>query len=288
MKLGHWMGCCLLLEVAVGVTHAQTALQKEVLKTAEASMVLTGTIDVNPDGSLHGYTIDKRERVPAEVASIVDRNVSHWTFKLSAPATDVIHTKMSLLVRAKPAGDGTYLVDVSGTSFGESDNKTGAWVSYKSRKQPAYPRDAVDARVSGTVFLVLRIGREGTVEEAVVEQVNLDRYGAKSAMESYRKMLAGASLRVAKDWTFNLPTHGNAVDNPYWEVRVPVKFFLVESGVTIADHPYGTWSPYFPGPRQSPPWLSKALLSEAPDALPGEGLHAGDSGLQLATPLGGA
>jgi len=62
MKLGRIMAWGLLAVMAGGV-HAGN-----VRKDAEASMVLTGTVDVNPDGSLHGYTIDRSEKVPPEVS----------------------------------------------------------------------------------------------------------------------------------------------------------------------------------------------------------------------------
>ncbi|WP_130619211.1 energy transducer TonB [Dyella amyloliquefaciens] len=283
MKLGSWMGCCLLSLAALGAAHAQS-----VRKTAEASMVLTGTVDVNPDGSLHGYTIDKRELVPSDVAAIVDKNVSRWTFKLSSPTTEVIHTKMSLLVLAKPMGDDKYSVTVSGSSFGENDGSNGESVSYKSHKpNPTYPKAAVSARVSGTAFLLLRIGRDGTVEEAVAEQVNLDQYGTANEMRQYRKMLADASLLAARQWTYNVPTHGKSVNDPYWQVRVPVSFNLLPFGERPKET-YGRWHGYIPGPRETPPWISQTLLGEAPDAMPDDGLHAGNSALRLATPLGGS
>lgn len=283
MKLGRVVGFCVLLGAGLGVAHAQS-----VRKTAEASMVLTGTVDVNPDGSLHGYTIDKRELVPADVAAIVDKNVSQWTFKLSAPTTEVTHSKMSLLLLAKPAGEGKYSVTVSGSSFGDNDGKSGEQVSYKSHQPaPAYPKAAVNARVSGTVFLLLRIGRDGTVEEAVTEQVNLDQYGTANEMRLYRKMLADASLLAARQWTYNVPTHGKSVNDPYWQVRVPVSFNLLPFGERPKEN-YGRWHGYIPGPRETPPWISQTLLSEAPDAMPDDGLHTGNSALRLATPLGGS
>lgn len=283
MKLGRIVGLGLLLAMVAG-THAQS-----VRKTAEASMVLTGTVDVNPDGTLRGYTIDKREAVPPDVAAIVDKNVSRWTFKLSAPTTEVIHSKMSLLVLAKPAGDDKYSVTVSGTSFNEDDGKSTEGVSYKSNNaHPAYPQPAVNARVSGTVFVLLRIGRDGLVEDAVAEQVNLDQYGSTSDMRLYRKLFAEASLRAARQWTFNPPTQGKSVDDPYWQARVPVQFSLHKVGEPMEERPYGRWHGYIPGPRETPPWVSKALLSEAPDAMPDNGLHTGNSILQLATPLSGS
>ena len=38
-----------------------------VRKREEATMLVTGRIDVMPDGSVHGYSIDRPEKVPAAV-----------------------------------------------------------------------------------------------------------------------------------------------------------------------------------------------------------------------------
>ncbi|WP_458788826.1 energy transducer TonB [Dyella jiangningensis] len=282
MKLGRIMGWG-LLAILAGTAHAGN-----VRKDAEASMVLTGTVDVNPDGSLHGYTIDRSEKVPPEVAAIVDKNIRQWTFNLSAPVTEAVHTKMSLLLLAKPAGEGKFAVTVSGASFGDNNGHNGETVSYKSHDPaPAYPRAAIDARVSGTVFLLLRIGRDGLVQEGVAEQVNLDQYGTANEMRLYRKLLADAALDAGKKWTYNPPTRGKGIDDPYWQVRVPVHFNLLPFGERPKDD-YGHWHGYIPGPRQTPSWISQTLLSEAPDAMAGDGLHAGNALLRLATPLGGS
>jgi hypothetical protein len=121
----------------------------------------------------------------------------------------------------------------------------------------------------------------------VAEQVNLDQYGTANEMRLYRKLLADASLLAAKEWTFNPPTHGKSVDDPYWQVRVPVQFNLAAFGERPKEN-YGRWHGYIPGPRQTPPWISQTLLSEAPDAMPDDSLHAGNATLRLATPLGGS
>lgn len=283
MKLGRVAWCCLLAVCSLGVAHAQN-----MRKTAEASMVLTGTVEVNPDGSLHAYTIDQQDKVPADVLSAIAKSSPRWTFTFSAPVTDVFKTKASMLVVNRPIGDGKYAVVVSGLSLGDDQSQTGEVTTYKTTNpQPAYPELAINARVTGTVFLLLRIGRDGAVEEAVTEQVNLEQYGSQSEMNQLRKLLAQASLKAVKQWTFQTPMRGVAVDDPYWQVRIPVTFNLYVEGEPVKTPGYGTWHVYIPGPRQTPPWVNPALLSEAPDAMPGQGVHSGNAMLRLATPLGG-
>jgi hypothetical protein len=70
-------------------------------------------------------------------------------------------------------------------------------------------------------------------------------------------------------------------------VRTPVNFNLHMLGSPGKSHAYGSWDPYIPGPRQTPPWIGKALANESPDAASGDGLRTGDSRLQLTTPLSG-
>lgn len=288
MKSKSAVWFCLLLGSALGTGHAWGAASAEsVRKSAEASMLVTGTVEINPDGSLHGFDLDQPEKLPAPVIDVINKSLPHWSFKLSAPTTEVVRSKMSLRILAKPMGDGKYGINVAGASFGDDNGQSDEYVRFKSRAQPHYPTLAVDARVSGTVYLLLRIGRDGTVQEAIAEQVNLDQYGTKNEMTEFRKVLARASLAAAKEWTYNLPARGQAINDPYWVVRVPVNFHLNEAGKPIKEHVYGAWDAYIPGPRQSAPWVSQKLLSEAPDAMSDNGLHTGDASLQLMTPLGG-
>jgi hypothetical protein len=287
MKRMHFVWLCgWLLASATGVVQAGSA--QDVHKTAEAGMVVTGMVEVNPNGALQGYELDQPEKLPPVVVEVIGKTMASWEFHLSGPTTDVVKTKMSLRVVAKPAGDGNFKVAVQGASFGEPGTRSDG-VTYKEHSvAPRYPRPAIDARVSGTVYLVLRIGRDGTVQEAIAEQVNLDQYDREAAMDRYRKLLADASIEAAVRWTFNPPTKGSDIDNPYWVVRVPVNFALYPNGMPMAKHGYGHWEAYIPGPRQTPSWIGKALANESPDAMPDGALRSGDSGLQLATPLSGA
>lgn len=274
-----WLGACLIAGAVVAAP--------DIRKTAEAGMLVTGRIEVNPDGTLHDYALDQPEKLPPVVTDVVDKTIKRWGFTLSGPATEVVTAKMSLRVVAKPVGEGNMRVSVAGASF-SSGGDGATHVASDVRKPPHYPESLIRARVSGTAYLLLRIGRDGSVQEAIAEQVNLDQYDTPAAMERYRKALADASLAAARDWTFRAPTAGKEVDDPYWVVRVPVNFDLHEIGTPYNRHPYGSWEAYMPGPRNTPPWISKTLANEAPDAVPDGAVGAGDARLRLATPLSGA
>ncbi|AIF45853.1 hypothetical protein [Dyella japonica] len=279
MWLGGWLMAC-------GVGTAAAATAEQVRQTAEAGMLVTGTVEVNPDGSLHGYAVDHPEKLPPVVVDVVDKTVHAWAFKLSGPITEVLTTKMSLRVVAKPLGDGQFKVAVAGSSFGGPGAHSDQ-ISSRNRARPIYPQAVIQARVSGTVYLVLRIGRDGAVQEAIAEQVNLDQYDREASMERYRKWLADASLLAARQWTFNIPTSGAEVDNPYWVVRVPVNFDLRAWGAP-SSHGYGQWEAYIPGPRQTPTWIGKALASGSPDAVSDGEVGSGDARLQLVKSVDGA
>lgn len=254
-------------------------------------MLVTGAIEVNPDGSFHGYTLDQPEKLPPVVVSVIGKTLPAWKFDLSGAATDVVTTRMSLRVVAKPMGEGNFQIGIQGTTFGDQGAHSGPRedvVYGKNLSQPRYPQPAIAARVSGTAYLALRVGRDGTVQEVIAEQVNLDQQGTQPEMKRYRKWLADASLDVARRWTFNVPSKGAQVDDPYWVVRVPVNFSLGTLGTRPIDTPYGSWHAYIPGPRETPPWISKTLANESPDAVPDGAVGGGDSRLRLVTPLSGA
>lgn len=278
-----WLLVCTTNVVAA--TGAKTA--EAVRKTAQGGMRVTGTIEVNPDGSLHNYTLDHPEKLQPVVVDVIGKTLSSWQFNMSAPTNEVVKTKISLRIVARPMGDGKFRVAVEGTSFGQP--ATGSdQVSYKEHQfQPKYPREAVYGRVSGKVYLLVRIGRDGMVQEAIAEQVNLDQYGTEAEMEHFRKLLAASSLEAARHWTFNVPTKGPEVDDPYFVARIPCNFNLYGSGAPDPKG-YGKWETYIPGPRQTPPWIGKALANGSPDAMSGDDLQTGDQRLQLATPVGGA
>jgi hypothetical protein len=145
---------------------------------------------------------------------------------------------------------------------------------------------AVESRVTGTVYLLLRVGRQGQVEDAATEQVNLGVYASDADMERFRNSLAKAALKATEQWTFNVPTTGKHVADDYWVARVPVNFSL---SADRKPDPYGQWQSYVPGPRQLVPWIEKSrLMAGDADATPTGGISQLEQGLHLTTPLGGA
>ena len=252
-------------------------------------MVLTGTIVVAPDGSVRSYAIDRGDKVEAPAMALVNGNVPAWKFEpvLRGGHPVAAKAKMSMRVVAKPVGDGNYTLSINGTHFGQ--DVPGEEITYKDRVQPSYPSEAVRGRVAGTVYLLLRVGRQGQVEDAAAEQVNLAVIASDQELTQWRKILARSALWAARKWTFNIPTTGGHRNEAHWIARVPVHYSLSNRGEPRVDN-YGKWQSYVPGPKELVPWVEdKHLLSGSADALPGDGLYPLDqNGLHLVTTLSGA
>ncbi len=123
----------------------------------------------------------------------------------------------------------------------------------------------------GTVYLLLRIGHDGRVEEVATEQVNLTVAGTSQQMDQLRALLKQASENAARRWTFKPPTKGPEATGPYWVGRIPVTFLFAGETPVAA----GEWETYIPGPRNFDiPWaLEELRTAGSPDAMP-DGLLA--------------
>jgi hypothetical protein len=275
---------CILMACAASA-EGSAAVRKRI----EASMLVTGSIDVMPDGSVSSYAIDQADKLPPAVVDVIQQNVPGWKFQLDGKQAGAVKARMSLRILAKRADDKHDSVSISAAQFGENQKVPGENVSYKTRQPPRYPQLAMRSHVSGTVYLLVRVGRNGQVEDAVAEQVNLTVYANDNDMDLFRNDLAKAAVAAARQWTFNTPTIGKHVGDDYWVARVPVNFNMLPRGASEPPVPYGKWRAYVPGPRQLVPWSEKSkLLSGAPDAVPDGGIYQLNQGLQLTTQLGGA
>lgn len=230
----------------------------------EDSMVVTGTVTVNPAGDVQGYTLYEQDKLPQMVRQIVQDTVPHFQFLPIMVDGKAItaETGMSLRIVVKTtAGAKQGTIRVAAAEFGcdaglarnllPDQCPKGTSVSYVRRQPPNYPWAALQARVGGEVFLVLQIDRNGHVSQAAARQVNL--YSLTDWPEHYRKVLAEASLRAASKWQFTVPTTGPNAAKDHWVVQVPVNFTMGPCCSATARH-YGQWNAYIPGPVQDIPW----------------------------------
>ncbi len=262
-----------------------------VRKRVQASMLVSGSIEVTPAGSVSQYTLDHREKLPVEVNALLGEVIPTWKFApLAADGKAVMQdAKMSLRIVATPRDDGKYAMAVTGAWFGDGAsrlaNVSAQTISFKHRVQPIYPLQALRAGVGGTVYLLLKVGRDGKVVDAVARQVNLRVIASDNQMAAWRRTLADAALSAFRQSTFSPPTMGDAVDRPYWIAQIPVEFFLEGSRAPAsAQHaPYGQWQPYVPGPVQQAPWSDEHEVAGSPDAVPEGGALLAATALRLLT-----
>lgn len=255
----------------------------------QASMLVTGSITVGPDGSVKSHVVDHPRQLPPEVVNLIERNAPLWRFmpvvRNGRPV--IAEAAMSLRVLARPVGDREYALSINGTHFGRPsshDETGGTSISYKHRQHPGYPVPAAKARVSGTVYLLLAINRQGLVDRAGAEQVNLDVLGGDREMSRWRGMLAKAALDAAREWTFNVPAPADDAAPANRLVRVSVVFTLTPESA----EQYGSWHLYVPGPRATPAWAGNLDSVGNADAVRADSVFVVGEGLQLAWPFSGA
>jgi hypothetical protein len=258
-----------------------------VRKTIESSMLLTGTILVGSQGQVTEYAIDQPEKVAKGVLDFVNANVGRWTFEptLLDGKPVSVRNKMSLRIVANKQENGDIAVHLGGVNFLPFVVEEGTQVSSTRKSPPKYPIGAARAGATGTVYLVVKVGRDGKVEDVVAEQVNLEFVATENIMEQARKVFADASIQAARQWKYIPPVKGEDVDAPYWSVRVPVQYSMGGS----KKRQYGQWESYVPGPRQQIPWKGlRDLPSFSPDTMVAgaDGYQTG-KGLRLLTPLQG-
>lgn len=271
---------------------------RAVRKTAEATMRLSGMISIAADGSVSGYTIDRKDQVSPEALELMAQTVPHWRFQpvLIDGTPTHIKTSMQLRLQARPEGDGNYRLSVAGTHFGEQSGRGDAERSGQRRDTlegekldpPFYPQALIRAGGGGTAYALVRIGRDGRLEDVHIEQVNLDFVAPERDMARARELLAASAMQGARRWTFQVPVEGKHADRPYWVARVPVNYCM--DNRPCRGNAYAKWESYIPGPRALPPaWASEALRTAgAPDSLPSSGVFPLDeAGPRLLTPVGG-
>ncbi|HEY5850319.1 MAG TPA: energy transducer TonB [Lysobacter sp.] len=267
------------LALALLVGSALAAGPAAVRKQVESTLLVTGTVDIEPDGSVSGYTLDRSGELPPVVNELLDRATSGWKFEpiLVAGKPVPARTAMSIRLVAKRAADGEGIdVRIAAGHFGKPD-------ASRPLQPPVYPMDAARAGVGGTVYVVVRVGRNGNVEDAIAEQVNLKVIDSEAGMDRWRRMFAQAAVRGASAWTFDPATSGDEIDAPFWLVRVPVDFvFRGDRGPK-----YGTWESYVPGPRQSAPWMDSVDASLGADAVAAGSIQFLGTGRKLLTPISG-
>ena len=275
-----WMAMGLLMFS----TLAQAGGVGAVLKQVELSMLVKGEISVDAAGRVAGMSIDRPEQLPAGVVSFVQAQVPTWVFEpVHVDGSAVaVRNRMRMLAVAKKDDAGGYELRLQAVSFHPLERNARFDVVKDSMAPPRYPVSLARAGASGSVFLLLRVGRDGTVQEAFAEQVNLRSLATENVMQKVRDGFAQSAVSAARRWTFTPPAEGPLASADYWTVRTTVDYLL-----DLDTFQYGKWVAYVPGPRQTAGWVDQELVRTSPETLAGGETYALAKGdLRLLTPLG--
>ena len=253
-----WWAVVLAMCAGMAVAGGPGAVRKQV----ELSMLVKGTIDVKADGSVAGYTLDNAKNLPEGIVKMIAGFAPKWRFEPVNLSPNAISARAQMSVRlvAKKLDDGNFAVAIRGTQFHQ--DRPGEDVTSIKLDPPRYPVPAARSGVGGSVYLVVKVGRDGRVTEAIAEQVNLRVITSERDMALWREMLMKAALKAAQGWTFKPPTRGDGVDEPYWSARIPVDFISPDQSEPKEGH----WQAYVPGPRQKIPWKADGDVGQDDDA----------------------
>lgn len=274
------LGAAMLLTAAAVSAAGPGAVRKQV----ESSMLVTGRIEIDTQGSVTRYTLDQQDKLPVGVRELLAGSVPSWKFKpvfVDGRTVDASAT-MSVRLVATKLDDGNFLVGIRSASFGNGRKGSRERRGKTRMKPPSYPIAAVQAGVAGTVYLLVKVGRDGKVIDVATEQVNLKVVASDPAMTRWRAVLASSAMQGARRWSFDPPAQDPGEDG-FWVMRVPVAY---GSGPLS----YGTWESYVPGPRQRIQWgdENEEGVAFSPDTLQPGGSYLAGSGLKLLTALSGS
>ena len=269
---------------------APESSSRSIRQSAQAEMRLTGRIDISAEGTVDGYRLDHVEKVPGYVQAYLRPIIEAWRFDPTLVDGRAVPVTSPLRLRlvGRPTGNGGFALELDNAGFREEQPDDPTEMAAISSPPPRYPKAAFEMGATGVVMVVVKVGRDGAVEDVATESVDLTTVASAATMKRMREVLANASMSAAKAWRFRTPTEGPQKDAASWLARIPVSFMLSE--YRLPADTYGQWSAYIPGPREPLPWAvqGEATASRA-ELLPDEGVFlAGvQKGPKLLTPVGG-
>lgn len=257
------------------------------------TMLVTGSVTVNPDGSVKSYAIDHANQLPQGVQNLLVKTLPGWTFDAVKSTGTAIPANTPMSVRVTGTVTAVTKQKVAGKTVQQNTVQIGIddialhcppphaefvpalgcdpnanlrfWPDDKPPELPKYPLAAVRLASGGAVHLYLEIDSAGHVMQAAVGRVDL--YAQISRPDRLRKILGDAALETAQYWQFSVPTTGlHAVDG-LWVASQTIKFQI--AGDQGASTGYGHWLAYLPGPAQAISWVDpdSAAIIPLPDKV---------------------
>lgn len=278
MKTFSWSVMAALL-LALALTAAAAQGMEDRL---EMSMLVSGTIQIDPDGSVAGHQLDRPEKLPRGVVVAVENAVAGWRFEpVETPdGPTVVQATMSMLVVARGHDEDSFELSVQHARFGNE----GDVVRWHTAPRATYPRRALEARVSGTVYLLLAIGPGGEVQRAHAGRVDLTSPVASQERERYRNILAQAASRGARNARVELAEEVGVGEGRVRWVLAPIDF-VIGPPFPTEEQRYGRWTVYLPGKVLLPEDWEGVRDDVAVETYAGGGVYlVNDRGPRLATP----
>jgi len=270
-----WLG--MLLLAWAGLASAGPPPPPMPRDRMEASMLVTGEIQVDAQGVVERYTLDKSGKLTAKLREFIDAHVRQWRFEpvLADGKPAAMRNRVGLQIVLTPQDDGNFRIELRGASFYALKDE-GYDLEPMDQKPPKYPSNAAREDVQAVVYLMLRVGPDGRVQDAMAEQVNLKTVVPPKTMERWRGVFARNAVEQARTWSFKVPTRGEeAAGGGPWDLRVPVDYILGDGDG------YGTWVAYLPGPRQPVPWSTGSELPSPETLAAGGSYRVGDDARAL-------
>jgi hypothetical protein len=268
----------------LGLAMAAASMQAAAIKQApiEASMQVTGTLSIDAAGAVSGYTLDEKEKLPAQVTALLARTLPALRFERtpSGEGSGPVQAQMTLQVLATQADAEHMTISLHHARFVEAEPPPTERVSVDQRVALHYPHHAEDTGMTATVYVAVRIDRTGHVADAQVRQVNLGAGDSEVRMRKWRQTFANPTIDAVRRFTFHIPTTGPHANDAYFSGILPVKY-------EFNGEAYGQWTVYVPGPKEEIAWLDKEDAADDSEAVrDGEFAQSG-TGLKLLTPIGG-
>lgn len=250
----------------------------------ESGMLVKGSIEISAAGQVLRHTLDQPERLPEPVRRFADSLIPTLRFDpVETPDQTPTRSQMRLYFVAADNGNGGYAIRLRDAWF-DSEKASDTVVALPrsaGRMQP--PRGPLPMPMTATVYLALKVDRQGTVADIDVSHVDFGVSGPERLMKQWRRTLGDLVTDFVKKARFAIPTTGPDADREYW-----TGLYAFPISITGDDDPpkngsdYGRWQTFVPGPRKEIPWLDPQAAG-AGKALLADGFNSSRPHRQLTT-----
>src|SRR3546814_2733452 len=107
-----WIAKALAVALLLAVAAVAVAAPKQVREQTEATMLLTGTIGINADGSVDDYEIDNEDKVPDYVMENLAKWEQAWRVKPGLVEGKAVPARAGMNMRMLAQASGAEKVEV--------------------------------------------------------------------------------------------------------------------------------------------------------------------------------